>query len=238
MKRIISILLSVLIVFTSFSGCISAFAFECEHDWFYVNTFMPSCDTDGYDLYSCKNCGEEIKNNIQPATNNHSYLNGVCKNCAKKDENYKIDPKPISFDEEIEFTTTQVGEYTYALFTPSEDGYYDVIGLSNKKLQLKVMNDMCDSTYSSKGYYTSNVFDNKYPRTVHLYKDKKYIIQVNFDGNTLGELKYKITTHKHSFKRGSYKSANCSNEGYAYYSCNYCSYSYSCLLYTSPSPRD
>ncbi len=50
---------------------------KTAHNYVVVQSVQPTCGTDGYTLYRCSICGDEYKNNLIPATGNHSFGESV-----------------------------------------------------------------------------------------------------------------------------------------------------------------
>lgn len=226
MKRIISILLSVLIVFTSFSGSLSAYAFECEHDWFEVKTIAPTCNTEGYTLNACRICSVEEKTNIQNTTDEHDFLNGKCLKCNLIDTDYKIEPRVIALNEDVTFVTTKGREYTYSSFTPAEDGFYDIITPSEKVLSLEAVDTSTNTIIKTYGRL-SGMFNCNYIECVKLSKDVNYRFKVYYNSSkNYGDVNYKIVNHEHKYGKNTSQVSNCTTEGLCTYKCTYCGDSY------------
>lgn len=221
MKKTISILLSIIIAFSSLSVGFAAYAEECEHSYFTVKTVAPTCANDGYTQRTCKKCNHTIHTDITPATGAHNYINGICKNCSAKDENYKIEPTQVSLDETVTLSTTKAGEYVYASFVPDEDGYYDVRGINATVYMCEITDTVTNKNLAYNIYFNSESYS-----TALLTKGTEYLIKVYFgNGNAIGDISFVIKNHLHNFKltKGT---STCSKESTNTYRCSGCGYNY------------
>ena len=83
MKRILSILLVLLLAFTTLVGCGLT---KCAHDYDSVVT-NPTCTATGITTKTCKLCGD-VQTSDELAALGHDYVNGVCSRCDAADPDY------------------------------------------------------------------------------------------------------------------------------------------------------
>ena len=62
----------------------------CQHEYKAVPV-LPTCENDGYTVYTCVKCEESYTDNVIPATG-HKFENGKCTVCGKADPNW-VEPK-------------------------------------------------------------------------------------------------------------------------------------------------
>lgn len=94
---------------------------RCDHQY-RVEIYEPSCVSDGYTHYYCEICGTSYNADYVEATGIHTYVNGFCKYCHAKDNDYTL--PTISLGETKTVNIKNEGDYYYFSFTPEADGNY------------------------------------------------------------------------------------------------------------------
>ena len=85
------------------------------HSWISEGSDPPSCETPGYDVYCCVNCGEhDFRNEVPPL--GHKFVNGRCIRCNKGQITYTFVPA-------VAPTCTTQGNVAYLL--GSDNNWYD-----------------------------------------------------------------------------------------------------------------
>ena len=96
---------------------------ENTHVHQYISeTYEPTCINDGYTYFYCEECGDSYSTDYVEATGVHTYVNGFCKYCHTKDNDYTL--PAISVGETKTVNIENGGDYCYFSFTPETDGNY------------------------------------------------------------------------------------------------------------------
>jgi len=84
MKKVLSIIIAAVIaaaISSVYVGAEDGYTPPHEHDWEFVSHTDYTCDEEGYDLYVCAGCGEEVKRVTDPASHRNdltSELDATC----------------------------------------------------------------------------------------------------------------------------------------------------------------
>lgn len=176
----------------------------------------PTCIRTGYIYYDCtdKQCSYASDKTIIPISDEHRYIYGTCDLCCKKDENYTdFKTKTLSLNETKTISVEQ-NEYCYFIFTPEDEGYYNIStsSYSGRSLSLFCFIDGDKQSYSNK-----NVMNFKAGVTYELGVKNSYCSD---------KVSLQINKHTHNFVKKTYREANCLQSGYAYFKCDSCDYEY------------
>ncbi len=127
-KKSLSVILAFVVLLSSFSIMgITAYADECAHEHAYwEDAVSPTCNKAGYtgNLF-CNDCMEYLEyGETIPATGEHDFENGICKNCYTVDWDYNFPTLTLGNRETF---TVSVGEFKCFKFTPEESKYYSML---------------------------------------------------------------------------------------------------------------
>lgn len=223
MKRYISLFLSVLmIISTVFCVDFSAFANECDHHFFIKQAVKATCADDGYNIMVCDKCNYTFNDKTTDATENHKYVNGACKVCKKKQDNYEKTVHNMELSVPTVLENIDSTEILYFAFTSADEGLYDFqMDCDTYNSYRIIVNDSTGKkVFEDVGF--SRGASNKICKT--LPANTQYSVTIK-PSTIIGEntrYSLKIGPHEHLYYSFGATSSSCSVQGKEIFQCFQC----------------
>ncbi|MGN0457877.1 MAG: fibronectin type III domain-containing protein [Eubacterium sp.] len=230
MKRTLSVLLSVLMLASTFT-CIdlSAFAGECEHEYFLTSTVNVTCGNDGTKTYVCELCGDTKTEITAKATGKHKFIGSKCSVCGYKVPGFYGNAQELEFDTEYQFTFNSADDR--GVFKCKFDGYADFVCTTDYPTECCAYNGSNDIIKSARVFKK----DNNRPYTISYYTTVYYVLS-SVEGDNVSypyTVSFKLTQHEHNPTVSRTYPSTCKENGYERYSCS-CGESYDVALPLDP----